>query len=78
MKTTVHVCLESMMYDATISLSNAIKEYSEAQKNFFENNGSSYRFRATKKALDEAYQRLSDLEATKRIITEMEEKGIEL
>ncbi len=78
MKTTVHVCLESMLHEATVTLSDAIKEYLDAQKNFFENNGSSYRFRATKKALDEAYQRLSDLEATKRIINEMEEKGIEV
>ncbi len=78
MKTTVHACLESMLYEATVALSTASKEYSEAQKEFFENNDSPYKFRATKKRLDEASQRLYDLEATKRIITEMEDKGIEV
>ena len=78
MKITVHASLESMLYDATVALSNACKEYSEVQKDFFENDGSSYRFRSAKKVLDEASQRLYDLKATKRIIDEMEEKGVEL
>lgn len=78
MKTTVHACLESMLYDATVALSNARKECLEAQKDFFANNLLPDRFREAKKAEGEAYKRLYDLEATKRIITEMEEKGIEI
>lgn len=78
MKPTVHACLESMLYEATVQFNKSKDLYEKAAENFFCNNGSPDDFRKVKKDHDAAIQRLIDLETTRRIIKEMEDKGIEL
>lgn len=78
MKPTVHACLESMLYEATEQFNKSKDLYEKAAEKFFSNNGSPDDFRKAKKDQDAAMQRLIDLETTKRILNEMENKGIEL
>lgn len=78
MKPTVHACLESMLYEATVQFNKSKDLYEKAEEDFFCNNGSPDDFRKAKKDQDAAMQRLIDLETTRRIFKEMEDKGIEL
>ena len=78
MKITVHACLESMLYEATVQFNKLKDLYEQAAEDFFCNNGSPDDFRKAKKDKDTAMQRLIDLETTRRILKEMEDKGIEL
>lgn len=78
MKPTVHSCLESMLYEATMQFNKSKELYEKSAENFFCNNGNPDDFRKAKKDQDAAMQRLLDLETTRRIIKEMENKGIEL
>lgn len=78
MKPTVHACLESMLYEATVQFNKSKDLYEQAAENFFCNNGSPDDFRKAKKDQDAAMQRLIDLETTRRILKEMEDKSIEL
>lgn len=78
MKPTVHACLESMLYEAIMQFNKSKELYEKAAEDFFYNNGSPDDFRKAKKDQDAAMQRLLDLETTRRIIKEMENKGIEL
>lgn len=78
MKPTVHACLENMLYEATMQFNKSKDLYEKAAENFFCNNGSPDEFRKAKKDQDAAMQRLIDLETTRRILKEMEDKGIEL
>ncbi len=78
MKPTVHACLENMLYEATVKFNKSKDFYEKAEEDFFCDNGSPDDFRKAKKEQDTAMQRLIDLETTKRILKEMEDKGIEL
>lgn len=78
MKHTVHACLENLLYEATVQFNKSKDLYEKAAEDFFCNNGSPDDFRKAKKGQDAAMQRLLDLETTRRIIKEMENKGIEL
>lgn len=78
MKPTVHACLGSMLYEATVQFNRSKDLYEKAAEDFFCNNGSPDEFRKAKKDQDAAMQRLIDLETTRRILKEMEDKGIEL
>lgn len=78
MKSTVHACLENMLYEATVQFNKSKDLYEKAAEDFFCNNGSPDEFRKAKKDQDAAMQRLIDLETTRRILKEMEDKGIEL
>lgn len=78
MKPTVHACLESLLYEATVQFNKSKDLYEKAAEDFFCNNGSPDDFRKAKKDQDAAMQRLIDLETTRRILKEMEDKGIEL
>lgn len=78
MKPTVHACLESMLYEATAQFNKSKDLYEKAAEDFFCNNGSPDDFRKAKKDQDAAMQRLIDFETTRRILKEMEDKGIEL
>lgn len=78
MKPTVHACLESMLYEATVQFNKSKDLYGQSAEDFFCNNGSLDDFRKAKKDQDTAVQRLIDLETTKRILKEMEQKGVEL
>lgn len=78
MKPTVHTCLENLLYEATKQFNKSKDFYEKAAGDFFCNNGSPDDFRKAKKDKDAAMQRLIDLETTRRILKEMEDKGIEL
>lgn len=78
MKPTVHACLESMLYEATVQFNKSKDLYGQAAEDFFCNNSNPDDFRKAKKDQDTAVQRLIDLETTKRILKEMEQKGVEL
>lgn len=78
MKPTVHACLENLLYEATAQFNRSKDLYEKAAEDFFCNNGSPDYFRKAKKDQDAAMQRLIDLETTRRILKEMEDKGIEL
>lgn len=78
MKPTVHACLENLLYEATVQFNKSKDLYEKAAEDFFCNNGCPDDFREAKKDQDAAMQRLIDLETTRRIIKEMEDKGIEL
>ena len=78
MKPTVHACLENLLYEATAQFNRSKDLYEKAAEDFFCNNGSPDEFRKAKEDQDAAMQRLIDLETTRRILKEMEDKGIEL
>lgn len=78
MKPTVHACLENMLYEAIVQFNKSKDLYEKTAEDFFCNNGSPDEFRKAKKDQDAAMQRLIDLETTRRILKEMEDKGIEL
>lgn len=78
MKPTVHACLESMLYEATMQFNKSKGLYEQAAEDFFSNNGSPDDFRKAKKDQDAAMQRLVDLETASQIIKEMEQKGVEI
>lgn len=79
-KTTTYACLEGMMYEATKAVADAVKAWKSAQLKYLttDNDISTIRALDAKKALDAAMTRLSELETTKRILKEMEQKGAEL
>lgn len=77
MKTTVHQCLESMMFDWLMDVMQAIEVYKSAQIDFFKNRNDTADI-ALWQAKDNLYAaltRMSDLETAKRIIDEMEIKS---
>ena len=78
MKPTVHACLENLLYEAIVQFNKSKDLYEKAAEDFFCNNGCPDDFRKAKKDQDAAMQRLIDLETTRRILKEMEDKGIEL
>ena len=78
MKIAVHSCLEGMLYEATVQFNKLKEEYEIAAEDFFCNNGSADDFRKAKREKDAAMQRLIDLETARRIIKEIEYKGIEV
>lgn len=80
MKPTVHQCLESMLFDGLKAVETAVAAYKTAQIDFFKNrnDNASIDLWQTKDNMNAALNRMSDLEAAKRIITEMENKGIEI
>lgn len=78
MKPTVHACLENLLYETTVQFNKSKDLYEKAAEDFFSNNGCPDDFRKAKKDQDAAMQRLIDLETTRRILKEMEDKGIEL
>lgn len=78
MKPTVHACLDSMLCEATVQFHRSKERYERAEKKFFNSYGNPDDFREAKKDQDAAMQRLIDLLTTKRILKEMEDKGIEL
>lgn len=78
MKPAVHACLENLLYEATAQFNKSKDLYEKAAEDFFCNNGSPDEFRKAKKDQDAAMQRLIDLETTRRILKEMEDKGIEV
>jgi len=67
-----------MLYEATVQFNRSKDLYEKAAEDFFCNNGSPDEFRKAKKEQDTAMQRLIDLETTKRMLKEMEQKGVEL
>lgn len=78
MKTTVHQCLESMLYDALTALIEAESAHKVAQRKFLYEHAPADRMIETERAYKEALQRYNDLFTTKRILKEMEEKEVEI
>ena len=80
MKPTVHQCLESMLFDGLKAVETAVAAYKTAQIDFFKqrNDKASIALWQAKDNMDAAINRMSDLETAKRIINEMENKGIEI
>lgn len=80
MKATVHQCLESMLFDGLKAVELTMEAYKKAQIDFFKkrNDKAAIALWRAKDNMDAALNRMSDLETTKRIINEMENKGIEI
>lgn len=80
MKIAVHACLESMLFEALNEVKKAHKESADAYIAFMESktNDTSMRYAEAASAVEKADKRYCDLLTTKRIIKEMEEKGVEL
>lgn len=80
MKTTVHQCLESMLFDGLKTVERTMEAYKSAQVDFFKNRNdtASIALWQAKDNMDAALNRMSDLETAKRIIDEMEMKGVEI
>ena len=78
MKITAHACLEGMLYEATKSSQDAFKNYLRSKRDFYYGCGSSEAMNAAKNIHNATLQRLNDLETAKRIIKEMEDKGVEI
>jgi hypothetical protein len=80
MKTTVHQCLESMLFDGLKAVELAMEAYKNAQIDFFKqrNDEAAIALWQAKDNMDAVPNRMSDLEVAKRIINEMENKGIEI
>lgn len=78
MKPTAHAYLENESFKAVMEVKKSISEYKEAECAFFERGENPERFRNAKKIKDEAIVRLFELETARKVIKEMENKGIEL
>lgn len=70
--------MESMLYEALTALIDAESAHKVAQRKFLYEHAPADKMIETEKAYKGALQRYSDLFTTKRILKEMEEKGIEL
>ncbi|MBD5585372.1 MAG: hypothetical protein HDQ88_09840 [Clostridia bacterium] len=80
MRTTAHACLEAMMAEALNDLKDAYQKLMEAEiREIADRDQESYRdHRVAKIKVDDMSKRYSELLTAKRIIKEMEAKGVEI
>ena len=80
MKITAHACLESMMAKALTDLKDAHQRLVNAKIEVLENSDmESYRFHSEAQIeVDNATKRYSELLTARKIIKEMEAKGVEI
>lgn len=78
MKPTAHAYLENESFKAVMEVKRSISGYEEAGYDFFKRGENPERFRNAKKMKDEAIARLFELETARKVIKEMENKGVEL
>ena len=80
MKITAHACLESMMAEALNDLKDAHQRLTQAKIEVLENpDMETHRFHSEAKiAVDNATKRYSELLTARKIIKEMEAKGVEI
>ena len=80
MKITAHACLESMMAKALKDLETAYQNLMKAKINMLANRDSeSYEFHCEAQIeVDNASERYSELLTARKIIKEMEVKGVEI
>ena len=80
MKITAHTCLESMMAEALNDLKSAHQKLVRAKIEVLENSDmESHRFHSEAQIeVDNATKRYSELLTARKIIKEMEAKGVEL
>ena len=80
MKITAHACLESMMAKALKDLENAYQALMKAKMNMLTNrDNESYKlYCEAQNEVDNASERYSELLTARKIIKEMEAKGVEI
>lgn len=80
MKITAHACLESMMAEALKDLESAYQRLAQAKIEVLENSDmESHRFHSEAQIeVDKASKRYSELLTARKIIKEMEAKGVEI
>ena len=80
MKITAHACLESMMAKALKDLENAYQALMKAKMNMLTNrDNESYKLYCEAQIeVDNASERYSELLTARKIIKEMEAKGVEI
>ena len=80
MKITAHACLESMMAEALKDLETAYQTLMKAKMNMLANrdNESCKLFGEAQIEVDNASKRYSELLTARKIIKEMEAKGVEI
>lgn len=78
MKTSIYVCLESLMCEATGKHNQAVEKYKKTLKAYLDGKVPVTCHDSAKDELNSASQRMHELVITKKIIDEMEQKGVEL
>lgn len=78
MKITVYTCLEGLMYEATEKLTQAVEKHKKTLKAYLDDKVSANCLNSAKDELNLASQRMYELVIAKKIINEMESKGVEL